>query len=436
MWTLVLLAVCLAPTYGAAVGAKPDSPEKESYVGHRLVGVTPTNKEQVEFLHELGETGHLGLDFWLDPMLDHETRVRVPPNVYARFVDLLTQAGLTHVVVVEDVQGLIDNPPELGQYDMSTYNFVSGIADHTKYHQLSQINTYITGFANSFTGVTASSLPHNTYEGRSTRYLEITGGSSSNKKRIVIEAGIHAREWITPASMLYFVDRMLHERSNPGSQAEFLYNNFEWYIVPVTNPDGYSYTHTNSRLWRKNRNICSGTSSRGIDLNRNFDANFGGGGSSGSCASDTYRGPSAFSEAESRNMRDLVSSIKATKGAISAYISVHCYSQYLLTPYGYAYNTVPANDAEIRRITNLARTAILNRPDGKSYVVGTPAEILYVASGISADWARLREEIPYTMTYELRPSAGTSNGFVLPTSEIIPTGDEVWASLFAIASEL
>ena len=27
----------------------------------------------------------------------------------------------------------------------------------------------------------------------------------------------------------------------------------DWYVVPLVNPDGYEYSHTNDRLWRKNR---------------------------------------------------------------------------------------------------------------------------------------------------------------------------------------
>jgi len=26
---------------------------------------------------------------------------------------------------------------------------------------------------------------------------------------------------------------------------------FDWYIVPVLNPDGFEYSHTDDRMWRK-----------------------------------------------------------------------------------------------------------------------------------------------------------------------------------------
>lgn len=40
------------------------------------------------------------------------------------------------------------------------------------------------------------------------------------------------------------------------------------YILPVLNPDGYEYTHTHDRMWRKNR--AQYGECIGVDLNRNF----------------------------------------------------------------------------------------------------------------------------------------------------------------------
>lgn len=60
-----------------------------------------------------------------------------------------------------------------------------------------------------------------------------------------------------------------------------LIDNVDFYIVPVLNPDGYRYTWTQDRLWRKNRSarrcsLAQGFGSyqsccQGVDLNRNFD---------------------------------------------------------------------------------------------------------------------------------------------------------------------
>ena len=59
-----------------------------------------------------------------------------------------------------------------------------------------------------------------------------------------------------------------------------------------------------------------------------------GGGSSGSPCSDTYRGSSAFSEAETAALRDFMSGLGGGDG-VAMYSDYHAYSQYWMTPYGY-----------------------------------------------------------------------------------------------------
>ncbi|XP_046334840.1 carboxypeptidase B-like [Haliotis rufescens] len=432
MKCLVLLALC-----GLALGlpsGRLDEQGAETYLNHRLVDVNITSVEQQSYINDLADVGNMGLDVWLYPTLKNTGRLRVPPESIDLFMDLMQKSGVSAKIRTQNLKQLNDavyaQPAEPSQYA----DFIEGVIRHNAYYRLSDIDSYTSNFA-SFSGVSKSYLTRPTYEGRNTPYVEITGGSGNNKKNIFIEAGMHAREWISPASALYFIDRLLHRRET-DSDANYLYNNFNWFVVPVSNPDGYEYTHTSYRYWRKNRRAVSGCgNSRGVDLNRNFDSMWGGSGSSGSCSSDTFRGPSVFSENESQNVRDKVQQIKSQQGTIHAYLSIHSFSQLLLTPYGFASGTYPPNNNDILDITNRARTAILNS-DGRSYRVGTPADILYNADGGSHDWARLTENIQYSMTYELRPASGGLEGFVLPTSQIAPCSKEVWESLYAIASNL
>lgn len=81
----------------------------------------------------------------------------------------------------------------------------------------------------------------------------------------------------------------------------------------------------------------------GVDTNRNFDANFGGVGSSDVPCSDTYSGPSAFSEAESRAMRDILLSLQ---GRTKAVVSIHNNAQVWISPYGFTTER-PADYAEM-----------------------------------------------------------------------------------------
>ena len=51
---------------------------------------------------------------------------------------------------------------------------------------------------------------------------------------------------------------------------------------------GFTYTQTNDRLWRKNRQTTSGSTCLGHDINRNWDAHWAvtGGASTDPCADD------------------------------------------------------------------------------------------------------------------------------------------------------
>lgn len=107
------------------------------------------------------------------------------------------------------------------------------------------------------------------------------------------------------------------------SKFGFMRTGVEWHIMPVVNPDGYEFTHTNDRFWRKNRNPNTDPATRtsqiesgaymsgcgeyrgiGVDLNRNYDAMWRLGdpmvGASKWCTDDSYQGASAFSEPETK----------------------------------------------------------------------------------------------------------------------------------------
>lgn len=128
----------------------------------------------------------------------------------------------------------------------------------------------------------------------------ISNGNKTNKA-IWIDGGIHAREWISPASVTYFVNDLV---GNWKNQSEFM-QSIDWYVLPVLNPDGYEYSHTNDRLWRKNRNPLAGDECAGVDLNRNFGYEWGGIESIDDPCDETYisnsAAPTSFDSKQSTN---------------------------------------------------------------------------------------------------------------------------------------
>ena len=117
---------------------------------------------------------------------------------------------------------------------------------------------------------------------------------------MLVVSAHHAREISTPLITLGAAER-LTSGYDTDSQITAAVNGNEIWLAPVWNPDGYSYVFTNNNLWRKNRRVFP--TGVGVDQNRNYSQGW-----TASCAgstsasSDTYKGPSAASEAETQTM--------------------------------------------------------------------------------------------------------------------------------------
>lgn len=233
----------------------------------------------------------------------------------------------------------------------------------------------------------------------------------------------HAREWVS-GSVVMHVGKMLSDSlASPAGRAN-VGRRVVW-IVPVVNPDGYNYTWTTNRLWRKNRRQNS-NGSRGVDINRNYAKGWGGAGSSGTPSSDTYRGTAAFSEPETQAVRDLSLSIPN----IAGFIDFHSYSQLVLWPWGYT-ESPPPDAALLDSIGQSVETAMDGF--GANYTRGQASTALYLASGVSKDWYYdLWRTAAYTI--ELRDTG--QFGFELPPSQITPTQNEAWAGVLALFNRL
>jgi hypothetical protein len=121
-----------------------------------------------------------------------------------------------------------------------------------------------------------------------------------DEPRFLVVANHHAREIVTPVIALELIDLLTTEYAT-DADARALVDGAEIWVVPVWNPDGYDYVFTGENLWRKNRRVfATGT---GVDLNRNYPEDWSGAcGGSTNVNSETYRGPSAASEAETQLM--------------------------------------------------------------------------------------------------------------------------------------
>uniref|UniRef100_A0A8C2XBU2 Carboxypeptidase A6 n=1 Tax=Cyclopterus lumpus TaxID=8103 RepID=A0A8C2XBU2_CYCLU len=252
------------------------------------------------------------------------------------------------------------------------------------------------------------------------RHLDIGKRSRHQKKAVWIDCGIHAREWIGPAFCQWFVKEAINSYQHDSVMRRLLHQ-LNFYIMPVFNVDGYHFSWTTDRFWRKTRSKNHRFHCRGVDANRNWKVKWCEEGASSHPCDDTYCGPFPESEPE---VKAVAKFLRKHKKRIKSYISIHAYAQMLLYPYSYKYASIPNFNS------HNAVTALYSAY-GVRYRYGPASTTLYVSSGSSIDWA-YRNGIPYAFAFELRDTGHF--GFLLPESLINPTCTETLRAVKAIAS--
>jgi murein tripeptide amidase MpaA len=266
-------------------------------------------------------------------------------------------------------------------------------------------------------------------------------GPATKRDGVLFVGGLHAREMVPPDLLCRFAQNLIEhygsdwwigQRRWPATTIKLILESLDIYFLPNPNPDGREYVLSGKKKWRKNRRVVYQSSSAkiyGVDLNRNFDFLWGietvdddgAEATSSTMYADTYFGPKAFSEPETRNLRTLFQTFP-----ITCLVDVHSYGEFILHPWGHAPNQtsdssqqftkvdtsdweelptdapnyrefMPARDylklgvmglkaAEAINATRLkiGLTPVHRKPN---YTVGQPPDYLYPATGDAMDWA-------------------------------------------------
>lgn len=292
-----------------------------------------------------------------------------------------------------------------------------GIISFDRYYKYEEINNFLDELQEKYSNNVRVKSVGKSFEGREIKTIEITNGDERKKNSVFIDAGIHSREWIAPATALYLIKELTE------GDARNILNDIDVVIMPLVNCDGYEYTHTRERLWRKTRSKTS-SNCYGVDGNRNFDFHWGEVGASPSSCSETYRGNVPFSELETQAMRDVVESMKTCK----FYLTIHSYGNYLLYPWGWT-SDLPESWKEIHEIATIGANAI-RKATGTNYTIGSSTNVLYAAAGGSDDYMFAVFNVPISITMEL-PGGGVY-GFDMPAKMIEKTVKESAEGIFAM----
>ncbi|KAL1483010.1 hypothetical protein MTO96_033417 [Rhipicephalus appendiculatus] len=409
----------VATTWSSALPA-PNENEPVDYTGHRLVSVTPITTAQVDLLSTLADK--LQLDVWQESTaVNVSALLRLRPDVAAEFETSITRTGLTLTTRCMNLQEQTCQLPTC----MSSVTPEVGSQLHLTKTGL--FANALKQYAKKYEHVTYLSIGRS-YEGRNIMAAHIK--TQENLPIVFLECGIHAREWISPSACLYIIDQLAtgYEKDEGIQQ---LLSKYEWRIHPIVNPDGYEYTHATDRFWRKTRSKSRfADRCRGADANRNFDiGRFCRSRGSTSPCQDTYCGDFAFSEPETRAIRD---ALWAIQGRTEFYFSVHSFGQLWMFPYAYSDARAPDYD-QLMNISLRAKEAI-KKVQGTVYTVGPISKTIYQVSGSSVDWAYEAMKVTKSFALELQPSWYRFQGklgFLLPAEDIYPVVQETWAGIRA-----
>ena len=274
------------------------------------------------------------------------------------------------------------------------------------------------------------------------------GAEGRPEPAVMIEGGIHAREWQSPEVLMGLIEGFF-DQQDPAGLDRFLLDEVQLLAIPVLNVDGFIMTQDNpthvwigqdptvpsqwprdGRMRRKNlRNADTDFNTvanhlGGVDLNRNNAPYWAtGSGSTPNPAGLTYHGTGPASEPEIQAV--LATAQSAPQNLLRAYVGAHSFSQVLFTIVTQNQRRNLIQTALARDFSNHHRTIsavgtqaghnYLQRPDSAGAGIGQTSE--YFANQVQVPAWTLEIE-PINGGSEYGGFGANHDGFVLPESEI------------------
>ncbi|XP_078589693.1 carboxypeptidase B1-like [Branchiostoma floridae x Branchiostoma japonicum] len=322
------------------------------------------------------------------------------------------------------------------------------LPDYTVYHNLTQVGAHIQELAQKFPAYLRLDTSYRSRNGRPQYVLRVSNFSGSYsiqhstevgvtpvKARILLAYGEHAREFFPVESMFHLLLNLTGgltatEGSHSRAYTSEILSKIDLFIVGIVNPDGRHHVE-------QTKNYCWRGTSTGVDLNRNFDWQFGGPGSSGDPEDEEYRGSAAFSEPECLVLTDLV-----TKFQFDAFLSLHSGTRDIYLPFSDSQSKheqrKPKNLADQMRLAKLLSDAMVPEfQHGIGYELNQ-----YTADGTSFDYMAGVKELPFSLAVEMwgdrdSPSKRCFDLFNPPNKDLQTALDEVqplYETLFSYLS--
>ncbi|KAI0491260.1 hypothetical protein F4859DRAFT_40871 [Xylaria cf. heliscus] len=277
------------------------------------------------------------------------------------------------------------------------------------------------------------------YEGRDIPALRVgiqPDGDTSGRRRevVLVTGGLHAREWIATSSVNYVAWSFIQSADKDPIVKKIL-ERFDLVFIPVLNPDGYEYTWEVDRLWRKSRQRTKMSYCPGFDLDHSFPYQWDSVEHQNEPCSESYGGDEPFQAIEAAQLADWARNETENGAKFVGYLDLHSYSQQILVPYSFSCNVQPPNMENLQEVAmNLGKHMRLS--NGELYTVASACEgavlnsagpLVEARGGSAIDY--FYHELGAHYSYQIKLRDTGSYGFLLPSDNIIPAGEEIFQAM-------
>ncbi|CAG9565668.1 unnamed protein product [Danaus chrysippus] len=229
----LIYIVCLVSLYINPCTSK-------SYKNYTLFRGVPVTDQHLEFFKNLSEV--YKATFWRSPGLVHRpVEFIIGPDKKKKFLRDAILNGIYYTTVIEDVQRAFDSQTVKTYVRRNMESF-----DWTSYFRLDDIYDWLHDLSVMYPKVMHLQNLGKSVEKRDILMAKISipVRKKSSRPKIIVEGGIHSREWVSIAFVTYLLHQVLTTVDKKESKLKSIAEEYEWYFVPVLNPDGYEYSHT------------------------------------------------------------------------------------------------------------------------------------------------------------------------------------------------
>ncbi|KAI0166192.1 zinc carboxypeptidase [Xylariaceae sp. FL1272] len=409
--------------------------DRRSYKGYKLFRVTPENDTSItpslqslaaiEVSNTLGGTGRLVVD------------VAIPPCHIGAFNTL----GLVTETLSEDLGADIALEGELKPFPGFELDPLNAAAKAAlpkaswfgDYHPYADHLTFLNGLQEAFPSNSELITAGTSFENRSIQGIHIWGSGKDSKPAIIVstESDTVGREPLISSLLYHRISTEMSMRENGITSMTVEYiayqlietyrrdpivqevlDNHDFYIFPIVNPDGFVYSQIKDRFWRKNRQTRSGETDVGTDLNRNWPYQWDVKGSS------NHSGSVIVEKHLGIRQRFRLFDVSSTFPN-----NTHTLTDASACPYAYSCTAEPTNQSKQDSLAK-SMSAAIAKVHGTKFRAGRLCPTLYGAAGCSSDYFTDVAGAEYAWGIELRGPQ-----FTVPSTQILPSGEEIWAGL-------